>query len=101
MVKQKCRYFAIYDEDIWKIDVIQECLGILSGETEVPNFSPLGKPSKKKKSFFSDFSKPPCTPPPPPSSLDPYSGEFFFNCLKYPLMPETDFECKLKSVLEL
>ena len=41
MGKQKCSYFQIPDDDIWKIDVIQECLGILSGETEVPNFSPL------------------------------------------------------------
>ena len=39
MVKQKCKYFAISDVDIWKIEVIQECLSILSGEKEVPNFA--------------------------------------------------------------
>ena len=40
LVKQKCEYFATPASEVWRAEVIKECLEILSGEIEVPNFDP-------------------------------------------------------------
>ena len=39
MIKQKCKYFSIPQGETWRVQIIKECLEIMSGESEVSDFS--------------------------------------------------------------